>query len=106
MSATELERGVGEVLIDEERLQARIRELGHELSSDYEGRELLLVGREDRDELATVAPGGVLEVAHEEQTPTGDKLECDPLADAVLPDRPDDLLGIVETGGRVDLPAL
>ena len=44
MSATELERGVGEVLIDEERLQTRIRELGRELSSDYEGRELLLVG--------------------------------------------------------------
>ena len=44
MSATELERAVGEVLIEEERLQARIRELGRELSSDYEGRELLLVG--------------------------------------------------------------
>ena len=28
MSQTELERGVGEILIDEERLQARIRELG------------------------------------------------------------------------------
>ena len=35
---------MGEVLIEEERLQARIRELGRELSSDYEGRELLLVG--------------------------------------------------------------
>ncbi|HEV8103878.1 MAG TPA: hypoxanthine phosphoribosyltransferase [Gaiellaceae bacterium] len=44
MSATELERGVGEVLIDEERLQTRIRELGRELSADYKGRELLLVG--------------------------------------------------------------
>ena len=44
MSATELERGVGEVLIDEDRLQARIRELGRELSEDYAGRELLLVG--------------------------------------------------------------
>jgi hypoxanthine phosphoribosyltransferase len=44
VSATELERGVGEVLIEEERLQARIRDLGRELSSDYEGRELLLVG--------------------------------------------------------------
>ena len=44
MSATELERAVGEVLIEEERLQTRIRELGRELSSDYEGRELLLVG--------------------------------------------------------------
>jgi hypoxanthine phosphoribosyltransferase len=44
VSATELERGVGEVLIDEERLQTRIRELGRELSADYKGRELLLVG--------------------------------------------------------------
>ena len=41
---TELERGVGEVLIDEDRLQERIRELGREISSDYAGRELLLVG--------------------------------------------------------------
>jgi hypoxanthine phosphoribosyltransferase len=44
VSQTELERGVGEVLIDEERLQERIRELGRELSEDYAGRELLLVG--------------------------------------------------------------
>jgi hypoxanthine phosphoribosyltransferase len=44
VSATELERGVGEILIEEDRLQARIRELGRELSADYEGRELLLVG--------------------------------------------------------------
>ena len=44
MSQTELERGVGEVLIDEDRLQERIRELGVELSRDYAGRELLLVG--------------------------------------------------------------
>ena len=44
MSATELERGVGEILIDEETLQGRIRDLGHELSADYAGRELLLVG--------------------------------------------------------------
>ena len=44
MSQTELERGVGEVLIDEDRLQERIRELGQELSRDYAGRELLLVG--------------------------------------------------------------
>ena len=44
MSATELERGVGEILIEEQPLQARIRELGAELSADYAGRELLLVG--------------------------------------------------------------
>jgi hypoxanthine phosphoribosyltransferase len=41
---TELERGVGEILIDEDRLQARIRELGNEITADYTGRELLLVG--------------------------------------------------------------
>ena len=44
MRGTELERGVGEILIDEERLQTRIRELGHEITRDYAGRELLLVG--------------------------------------------------------------
>ena len=44
MNRTELERGVGEILIDEERLQARIRELGREITADYAGRELLLVG--------------------------------------------------------------
>ena len=32
------------MLIDEDRLQERIRELGRELSQDYAGRELLLVG--------------------------------------------------------------
>ncbi len=40
----ELERAVGEVLIDENALQARIVELGAEISSDYAGRDLLLVG--------------------------------------------------------------
>jgi hypoxanthine phosphoribosyltransferase len=44
VSQTELERGVGEVLIDEDRLQERIRELGREVSLDYVGRELLLIG--------------------------------------------------------------
>ena len=44
VSQTELERAVGEILIDEERLQERVRELGRELSADYAGRELLLVG--------------------------------------------------------------
>ena len=44
MSQTEVEAGVGKVLIDEDRLQERIRELGRELSQDYAGRELLLVG--------------------------------------------------------------
>jgi len=35
---------VGEVLIEEEPLQARIAELGVEISNEYEGRDLLLVG--------------------------------------------------------------
>jgi hypoxanthine phosphoribosyltransferase len=39
-----LEQGVGEILIGEDDLQARIRELGAELSADYAGREVLLVG--------------------------------------------------------------
>ena len=44
MSQTELERAVGEVLIDEETLAARVAELGVKISADYEGRDLLLIG--------------------------------------------------------------
>ena len=44
MSQTELERGVSEVLIDEDRLRARVVELGEEISADYAGRDLLLIG--------------------------------------------------------------
>jgi len=44
VSQAELERGVGEVLIDEPTLQARIVELGAEISADYAGRDLLMVG--------------------------------------------------------------
>ncbi|HET7568631.1 MAG TPA: hypoxanthine phosphoribosyltransferase [Gaiellaceae bacterium] len=44
MSAAELQRAVGEVLIDEETLQTRIAALGEEISADYAGRDLLLVG--------------------------------------------------------------
>jgi hypoxanthine phosphoribosyltransferase len=44
VSQAELEQGVGDILIGEEELQARIRELGAELSLDYAGREVLLVG--------------------------------------------------------------
>jgi hypoxanthine phosphoribosyltransferase len=44
MTQTELERGIEEILIDEETLQTRIRELGVEISADYAGRDLLLVG--------------------------------------------------------------
>jgi hypoxanthine phosphoribosyltransferase len=39
-----LEQAVSEVLIDEERLRARVAELGEEISADYAGREPLLVG--------------------------------------------------------------
>ena len=35
---------VGEILIEEDVLQARIAELGQEISKEYEGRDLLLVG--------------------------------------------------------------
>ena len=44
MSATELERAVTEVLIDEDALQRRIAEIGEEISTDYAGRDLLLIG--------------------------------------------------------------
>jgi hypoxanthine phosphoribosyltransferase len=40
----ELTAGVGETLIDEETLQARIAELGAAITRDYRGRDLLLVG--------------------------------------------------------------
>ena len=44
MSAAELEQAVAEVLVEEDVLQRRIAELGAEISSDYAGRDLLLVG--------------------------------------------------------------
>jgi hypoxanthine phosphoribosyltransferase len=44
MSMTELEAGIETVLIGEERLQQRIGELGEEISGDYQGRDLLLIG--------------------------------------------------------------
>ena len=44
MTQTELEGAVGEVLIDEPTLQSRIVELGEEISNDYAGKDLLLVG--------------------------------------------------------------
>ena len=44
MSTTELERAVTDVLIDRDTLQRRISELGEEISADYAGRDLLLVG--------------------------------------------------------------
>jgi hypoxanthine phosphoribosyltransferase len=44
VSAAELERAVTEVLIDRDVLQRRIHELGEEISSEYAGRDLLLIG--------------------------------------------------------------
>ena len=44
VSQMELESAVEEVLIDEAALRARVVELGEEVSADYEGRDLLLVG--------------------------------------------------------------
>ena len=41
---TELERGVGEILIEADALRARVAELGEEISSYYERRDLLLIG--------------------------------------------------------------
>ena len=43
-SVNELTAAVSEILIDEETLQSRIGELGAEISEDYRGRGLLLVG--------------------------------------------------------------
>lgn len=42
--STDLHGAVGEVLIEETALQQRIAELGREISGDYRGRDLLLVG--------------------------------------------------------------
>jgi hypoxanthine phosphoribosyltransferase len=44
VSQTELDGAVGEVLIDKDSLAARIGELGREISEDYAGRDLLLLG--------------------------------------------------------------
>jgi hypoxanthine phosphoribosyltransferase len=44
VSAAELEAAVTEVLIDRDVLQRRIEALGEEISIDYAGRDLLLVG--------------------------------------------------------------
>jgi hypoxanthine phosphoribosyltransferase len=42
--STQLDAAIGEILIDEETLAARVGELGAEVSADYEGRDLLLIG--------------------------------------------------------------
>jgi hypoxanthine phosphoribosyltransferase len=41
---TELERAVGEVLIDADALRSRIAELGEAVSAHYAGQDLLLIG--------------------------------------------------------------
>jgi hypoxanthine phosphoribosyltransferase len=43
-ASVKAEEGVGEILIGEQELQARIAELGVEISQDYAGRDLLLIG--------------------------------------------------------------
>jgi hypoxanthine phosphoribosyltransferase len=40
---TDLMADIGEVLLEEDRIQARIRELGAQISADYAGRQLTLV---------------------------------------------------------------
>ena len=40
----EMHEDIGEILVDEERLRARVAELGRRISADYEGREPLFVG--------------------------------------------------------------
>jgi len=42
--ATELERAVTDILVDEVSLKNRVAELGEEISRDYQGRDLLLIG--------------------------------------------------------------
>ena len=44
MSSTELESVVGEVLLDADTVSNRVAELGAEISADYDGRDLLLIG--------------------------------------------------------------
>jgi hypoxanthine phosphoribosyltransferase len=44
MTMAELTRGVSKVLIEEEAVAARVAELGAEVSDDYAGKDLLLVG--------------------------------------------------------------
>lgn len=39
-----MEKKIGEILISEEKLQKRIRELGKQISEDYKGEELLVAG--------------------------------------------------------------
>jgi len=44
VNPAELRSDIGEVLIDAETLRQRVVELGEEISADYHGRDLLLIG--------------------------------------------------------------
>ena len=44
MTETQVEQGVAEILIEEDTLRERVTELGAEISDDYMGRDLLLIG--------------------------------------------------------------
>ncbi|NLK72687.1 MAG: hypoxanthine phosphoribosyltransferase [Clostridiales bacterium] len=39
-----MEQTIGEIMISEEELQKRIAELGHQISADYKGEDLILIG--------------------------------------------------------------
>jgi hypoxanthine phosphoribosyltransferase len=43
VTQAELDRAVGEILVDEDALRRRVAELGEEISADYSGRDLLLI---------------------------------------------------------------
>jgi hypoxanthine phosphoribosyltransferase len=44
MSEESSDSGIGEVLVATEDLERRVRELGAEISRDYEGRDLVMIG--------------------------------------------------------------
>jgi hypoxanthine phosphoribosyltransferase len=44
MTSANLEQAVTEILVDADALQRRVGELGEEISADYAGRDLLLIG--------------------------------------------------------------
>ncbi len=44
MRGVQIDPAVAEVLLDRETIAARVRELGHEITEDYRGKDLLLVG--------------------------------------------------------------
>ena len=44
MSAGSSDSGIGEILVSTEDLERRVRELGAEISRDYEGRDLVMIG--------------------------------------------------------------